>query len=251
MDKGFFFELLHIIGLEEVKEKNRKITSRLPEAKRQPGSLENTINILEVQNTLHRLPHAQTYGKTRDEQLFHLSLELCITWVNRILFLKLLEAQLLKYHNNDHKNRFLNVQTIRDYDELYKLFFQVLARQNNQRFPLIQQKYGHIPYLNSSLFEISALEEATLKINGWYDNMDIYANSILRKHVHQKTLSKTQNKLHYFFQFLEAYDFASVGKEEVLEENKTIINAAVLGLVFEKVKVTATAPFTRPPQSRR
>jgi len=43
------------------------------------------------------------------------------------------------------------------------------------------------------------------------------------------------NTLHYFFEFLEAYDFASIGKEEVQEENKTIINVAVLGLVFEKM----------------
>ncbi len=239
LDKGFFSELLHIIGLKEIREKGgRKFIDRMPERERQPGSMiENTINILEVENTLARIPHAQMYGKTREEQLFHLSLELCITWVNRILFLKLLEAQLIKYHQEDKKYRFLNSQTISDYDELYKLFFQVLARQNEQRSTLIQQKFGHIPYLNSSLFEISPLEEATIKINGLDGNMDmeIYATSILRKRVHQRELSQTQNTLHYFFQFLEAYDFASVGKEEVQEENKTIINAAVLGLVFEKI----------------
>jgi hypothetical protein len=34
---------------------------------------------------------------------------------------------------------------------------------------------------------------------------------------------------------LDAYDFASEGSEEIQEENKTIINASVLGLIFEKI----------------
>ncbi|GAB2686712.1 TaqI-like C-terminal specificity domain-containing protein [Mucilaginibacter koreensis] len=239
LDTGFFKELLHIIGLEETKESGRKIIQRLPEVKRHPGSLlENAINILEVEGTVRKVSNRFLTGKNYEEQLFNLALELCITWVNRILFLKLLEAQLLKYHNDNSKFRFLNVQTIRDYDELYKLFFQVLARQSNERTALIQQKYSHIPYLNSSLFEISALEDVSIKINGLDDNLDIdlYSFSILNKKKQKGVKEvKSMNTLHYFFAFLDAYDFSSVGKEEVQEENKTIINAAVLGLVFEKI----------------
>ena len=41
--------------------------------------------------------------------------------------------------------------------------------------------------------------------------------------------------LNYLFQFLDAYDFASEGAEDVQEDNKTIINASVLGKVFEKI----------------
>lgn len=237
LDKGFYSELLHIIGLEEVKDGGRKIIRRLQEGKRYGGSLiENTINILEVEDTLRKIPNKLLYGKTSEDQLFNLSLELSITWVNRILFLKLLEAQLIKYHNGDQKYRFLNIKTIRDYDELYKLFFQVLAKETSERTDLIRQKYDHIPYLNSSLFEISELEDQTLKINGLDDNLDIsiYSNSVLKKGS-SKAEPAMMNTLHYFFEFLEAYDFASVGKEEVQEENKTIINAAVLGLVFEKI----------------
>ncbi|MFS2190434.1 Eco57I restriction-modification methylase domain-containing protein, partial [Mucilaginibacter sp. Mucisp84] len=238
LDSGFFKELLHIIGLEEIKESGRKVIQRLPAVKRHPGSLlENAINILDVENTLRKVPNKLLTGRNVDEQLFNLGLELCITWVNRILFLKLLEAQLLKYHNGNPKFKFLNVQTINDYDELYKLFFQVLARQPNERTSLIQQKYSHIPYLNSSLFEFSALEDVTIKINGLDDNLDIelYTNSIItRKSKRNRDVSR-MNTLHYFFDFLDAYDFASIGKEEVQEENKTIINAAVLGLVFEKI----------------
>jgi len=237
LDKGFFTELLHIIGLEEVKDGSRKIIRRLPLTKRHAGSmLENTINILEVENALRKIPRHLLSGDTEEEMLFNLALELSITWVNRILFIKLLEAQLLKYHPGKNEYRFLNIHTIKDYDELYKLFFQVLAKQNVQRTALIQRKYSHIPYLNSSLFEISALEDMTIKINGLDDNLeiDIYQNSILKKSIERKD-TRALNTLLYFFEFLDAYDFASVGKEEVQEENKTIINAAVLGLVFEKI----------------
>jgi adenine-specific DNA-methyltransferase len=237
LDKGFFSELLHVIGLEEVKDSGRKIIRRLPEGKRNPASLiENTIDILQVENAIRKVPTIYLQGITSNEQLFNTALELCITWVNRILFLKLLEAQLIKYHKGDRKYRFLNQQIVNDYDELYKLFFQVLAKQNTDRSPNIQAKYGHIPYLNSSLFEFTELEEYTIKVNSLDDNLniDLYSNSVLKKAGSNYHIGPKKT-LHYLFDFLDAYNFASIGKEEVQEDNKTIINAAVLGLVFEKI----------------
>lgn len=237
LDKGFFKELLHIIGLEEVKDGGRKIIRRVSIDQRQVGSiLENAINILEVENAVSKISDVRFYGENKDEQLFNLGLELTITWVNRILFLKLLEAQLFKYHKGDYEYRFLDMKTIQDYDELYKLFFQVLAKEPKDRTELIKKKYPFIPYLNSSLFEISSLEEKTIRINGLDDNIDLqlYKDSILKKN-NLRASQKEMNTLHYLLEFLEAYDFASIGKEEVQEENKTIINAAVLGLVFEKI----------------
>ena len=41
--------------------------------------------------------------------------------------------------------------------------------------------------------------------------------------------------LEYLFKFLDAYDFSSEGSEEIQEQNKTLINASVLGLIFEKI----------------
>ena len=34
---------------------------------------------------------------------------------------------------------------------------------------------------------------------------------------------------------MNAYDFGAEGGEEIQEENKTLINASVLGLIFEKI----------------
>ena len=41
--------------------------------------------------------------------------------------------------------------------------------------------------------------------------------------------------LRYLLEFLDAYDFSSEGSEEVQEQAKTLINASVLGLIFEKI----------------
>lgn len=75
----------------------------------------------------HRLPDQSIYGENKEERVFNVALELCITWINRILFLKLLEGQLITYHQGNKDYRFLNSDTIHDFDELFKLFHKVLA----------------------------------------------------------------------------------------------------------------------------
>lgn len=237
LDKGFYSELLHIIGLEEVKEGSKKLIRRKQEGKRDGGSLlENAITILDLEDSLHKVPDLNSYGDSRQDRLFNLSLELCITWINRILFLKLLEAQLIKYHKGDQSYKFLNYTKIPQYDELYKLFFQVLAKRQSDRNEIINKKFGNIPYLNSSLFEISELEDQTIKINSLDDSqqLDLYGGTVLRD-TKNKPIAKSLNSLQYLFDFLEAYDFASEGAEEIQEESKTLINASVLGLIFEKI----------------
>ncbi|MBL7918921.1 MAG: Eco57I restriction-modification methylase domain-containing protein [Bacteroidia bacterium] len=237
LDKGFYAELLHIIGLEEVKEGSKKLIRRKPEGKRDAGSLlENTITILDTEDSIHKVPDISSYGDNRQDRLFNLALELCITWVNRVLFLKLLEAQLIKYHKGDQSFRFLNYTKIPQYDELYKLFFQVLAKRQADRSVAVNKKFENIPYLNSSLFEISELEDQTIKINSLDDaaELELYNGTVLRDDKN-KPVAKCLNSLQYLFDFLDAYDFASEGSEEIQEESKTLINASVLGLIFEKI----------------
>ncbi|GAB4040481.1 hypothetical protein GCM10028774_45250 [Spirosoma jeollabukense] len=88
LNPKFYGELLHLIGLEEVKEGGKKVIRRKEAGKRDEGSLlENTIVQLYTANKLYHLHDRAQYGATNDEQLFSVALELCITWVNRILFL--------------------------------------------------------------------------------------------------------------------------------------------------------------------
>lgn len=65
----------------------------------------------------------------------------------------------------------------------------------------------------------------------------IWTYIVERYCVTQRTnpLQKSLNGLQYLFDFLEAYDFASEGSEEIQEDSKTLINASVLGLIFEKI----------------
>ncbi|MDP3148028.1 MAG: TaqI-like C-terminal specificity domain-containing protein [Ignavibacteria bacterium] len=247
LDRNFYNELLHILGLEETKEKNKKIITRKPEKERDPGSIiENAILILETENTIARIKQPEKYGETIDDQLYSLALELSITWVNRILFLKLLEAQLYKYHNDD-KHKFLNKNFINDFDELYKLFHQVLAVPHGKRTDFINKKFWFIPYLNSSLFEIGELESDTIKINSLDDNtpIELYKNTTLKDR-NGKKRHENLPAMYYLFEFLDAYDFTSEGNEEIREDKKTLINASVLGLIFEKINGYKDGSFFTP-----
>lgn len=235
LDEKFYKELLHIIGLEEFKDGSKFIIRRKLEDKRNAGSLlEMAISILDTEEPLHKVTDIQNYGESKEEKTYNVALELCITWINRILFLKLLEGQLVNYHKGDKGFRFLNSDMIKDFDELYKLFHQVLAKTTEERSKVIKEKYSRVPYLNSSLFEISELEDQTLKINQ-LDNsalLELIGSSILKE---DKKKNESLPSLEYIFRFLDAYDFASEGTEDIQEDSKKLINASVLGKVFEKI----------------
>ena len=128
LNRAFYNELLHIIGLEEVKDAGKKLIRRKTPDKRNSASLlENTIQRLKAEDKLSIVPDVQEYGNTEEEQLYNVGLALCITWINRILFLKLLEGQLIRYHKGNRKYAFLDKSLITEYDELNMLFFDVLA----------------------------------------------------------------------------------------------------------------------------
>jgi len=234
LDERFYKELLYIIGLEEAKEGSKSIIRRKKENRNLTSLIELTIDAIDTEDTLHRLPDQTIYGETREERIFNIALELCITWINRVLFLKLLEGQLVTYHQGNKDLCFLNAETIHDFDELFKLFHKVLAVNLKVRTDAINIKYSRVPYLNSSLFEISELEDQIIKINS-LDNdgqLELINNTILKEA--KKKVDKLPT-LNYLFAFLDAYDFASEGTEDIQEDNKTIINASVLGKVFEKI----------------
>jgi len=233
LNKNFYTELLHIIGLEETKDKGKLKIDRKAKERRDAGSLiENAIAIIETKDSLHKVKNLENYGAARDERLFGVALELCLTWINRVLFLKLLEAQLVDYHKGNREYRFLDIETISDFDELFTLFHQVLAKLPEERRENIKTKYNRVPYLNSSLFEISELENETITIESLKDTIELPFNSAsILKDGKQSGL----RTLEYLFKFLDAYDFASEGAEGIKENNRSLINASVLGKIFEKV----------------
>lgn len=245
LNREFYRELLYILGLEEIKDGSTRYIKRASEENRQAGSIiENTIRILDAEDHLSTVREPKVrYGDNRDDQLFNVALELSITWMNRILFLKLLEAQLFRYHRQDKNFKFLNTKTIEDYDELNKLFFQVLARGEDERTDDVSEKFGHIPYLNSSLFDPSTLENEAVFISNLDDKktIPVYNRSVLTD-----LRSKELNTLQYLFEFLDAYDFSAEGSEEIQQERKRLINASVLGLIFEKINGYKDGSFFTP-----
>ena len=247
LDKAFYSELLYIIGLTETKVGSKKLIERKKENDRDSGSLiENAINQLDSLDKISRLEKPEQFGDSYQDRLFNVGLELAITWINRVLFLKLLEAQLIKYHKGDKSFSFLSLTKVQNYDDLNSLFFSVLARKQSDRVESVKKVFANVPYLNSSLFEPTEVEHSTIFISNLRDeSLPIFLSSVL-KDSNGRRRSGRLNALEYLFEFLNAYDFSSEGSEEIQEENKTLINASVLGLIFEKINGYKDGSFFTP-----
>ena len=277
LNREFYNELLHILGLEEIKEGGRKLIGRKPPARRDVGSLlENTINVLRVRGhgedanqgghanhggrkaTLFPLPPAEPPGEEDDEmaaakaaaedRLFSTALELCITWINRVLFLKLLEGRLIAWHESaGGAHAFLQPPCLRDFDELEELFFEVLAVRPGERSPSVKEKYSAVPYLNSSLFEATDLERQTIRVADLKDRLELplYSATVLKDDEGRRSAGALPT-LAYLLRFLDAFDFSGEGAGGIRETPRTIINAAVLGLIFEKINGYREGSFFTP-----
>ncbi len=248
LDKRFYSELLHIIGLTETKQGGKKLIERNSKGSRNTGSiLEDAIIQLDTYDKISLLEKPSQYGNTAEERLFNVGLELSITWINRVLFLKLLEAQLITYHKGDKSYAFLSKKNIHDWDDLNSLFFQVLAKKTEDRNEEVKALFAKVPYLNSSLFEPTAMEQKTIMVNFLKNEKTIpVISSTVLKDAQGKKLTGELTTLEYLFRFLDAYDFASEGSEEIQEDNKTLINASVLGLIFEKINGYKDGSFFTP-----
>ncbi|QEI43472.1 Modification methylase PaeR7I [Dolichospermum sp. UHCC 0315A] len=247
LNRNFYSELLHILGLTEIKEGSKKLIQRKSINEREQGSLiENTITRLQELRKIDRLENSEQFGENTEEKLFNVSLELAITWINRILFLKLLESQLINYRQGDKSFAFLNLAKIQDFGNLNRLFFGVLSHKPDEREEHIRNLVTNIPYLNSSLFEVSEIEHKTIVISNLINDakLSIFNKTVLKENGNTRT--GKLKALEYIFAFLDAYDFSSEGAEEIQEENKTLINASVLGLIFEKINGYKDGSFFTP-----
>lgn len=234
LNQAFYDELLHIIGLEENKSKH--VITRVAKDRRNQGTLlENTITHIQSLPAIDNERIIEIYGASKEDREFNIALELCLTWINRILFLKLLEAQLLRYNDNNQEYKFLNLKLVKDFSDLSSLFFLVLAKRPDDRNPADSKKFNKVPFLNSALFERTELENlfsVTLLSNNL--EMPIFKSTVLKDQNSQKSIGSLRT-LEYVFNFLDAFDFGSTGNGTIREENQTIINASVLGLIFEKI----------------
>lgn len=226
LNKGFYEELLYILGLQEVGEKSGgKIIIT-------PSSTPHTFSS-EI------LRH---YGLDKEA-----TFTLITTWNNRILFLRLLESMLKSFGHI--QKEFLDTSIIKDFKTLQTLFFEVLAKKVQERSPSLIPEFASIPYLNSSLFDRIALEREGKSIGGLYpSSLQLFSRSILRKDPRFKD-RESLPLLEYLFEFLHAYDFTTTPKDisqGVKQNHDKLINSAVLGLVFEKLNGYKEGSFYTP-----
>ncbi|KAA6305990.1 hypothetical protein EZS27_042355, partial [termite gut metagenome] len=121
------------------------------------------------------------------------------------------------------------------------------ARKEEERQESIKAKFTHVPYLNSSLFEITEIEDKTICIDSLQNNAKIALHPKSVLHSRGNSCDCTSMKpLEYLLRFLDAYDFSSEGSEGIQEENKTLISASVLGLIFEKINGYKDGSFFTP-----
>lgn len=227
LNKDFYEELLYILGLEEQNEKGKILIK--------PSRTQNSLS-----DALKK-----EYNNLDDEEV----MALLIAWNNRILFLRLLESLLISF--NHFEKPFLTIENFTNFNALNTLFFEVLAKKNNERSKEIKEDkiLGKIPYLNSSLFDKTPLESDGHEIK-FLDNepLEVYPKSILKK---DKDYQEKEDfsLLEYLFTFLHVYDFTTTPKD--IKDNKNtsesrLINPSVLGLVFEKLNGYKEGSFYTP-----
>ncbi|MFM7903691.1 MAG: Eco57I restriction-modification methylase domain-containing protein, partial [Microcystis sp.] len=245
LNKPFYNELLYIIGLTEIKEKGKKLIGQMKECDRCDGSLiENAISRLDSLDKTSKL--TEEFGTTDEDRLFNVALRLSINWINRVLFLKLLEAQLIKYHQGDRDFAFLNLAKVPSYSDLDSLFFDVLAKEKNKREAKVKTIFAHVPYLNSSLFLPTETEAQTIFIGNLRERtLPIFAGTVLKDNQGNKRVGEL-NALAYLFEFLDAYKFDRDELENPQEDSEKLINASVLGLIFEKINGYKDGSFYTP-----
>lgn len=234
LNNNFYRELLYIMGVKEVTDDKIKKIKRLGNDAQDYSLVEQAYSKLD------------DFVNNDDDERFDAALGLVLIWINRILFLKLLESQLVSF-NNDSSCKFLDINHIPGYDELSDLFSEVLAKPNVERNDYVKTKFQNVPYLNSSLFERNQLEKDYFAIGELrLGQIDVYEKTVL-KNANGKRLGGKLYTLDYLFRFLDAYDFGAEHNNDIVRENsKTIINASVLGLIFEKINGYKDGAFFTP-----
>lgn len=234
LNRNFYTELLYIMGLEERGDKHQ--IQRLEISKRQDYSIfEQTYALLadyEVDNSF--------VTEENVDRRFETALGLVIVWINRTLFMKLLESQLIAFNRNKKKYSFFEKLT--DFAMMHYLFCKVMSIPEGERSEEMKIKFGEVPYLNSSLFELTEIEKQYFPISSLRDSeVTIMKNSCLRDKKGKVATGKIRI-LDYLKQFLDSYDFGA----DAGESGKTIINASVLGLIFEKINGYRDGSFFTP-----
>lgn len=220
LDEGFYAELLHIIGLQESVAGARRTVARRAPHDRLRGSL--------IELALARLATRKRDASSDAEtECFELALRLCIAWISRLVFLKVLEARLLALYDGDPTWGFLNARHIRSFGDLDALCDEVLgtgAATRPARFP-------HLPRFDGSLFEPPDLDRGLLDMSA----LDETATLPLFSATALRCTGGEGHVLVYLLDFLGAFEFSAGLIAQADAASRNCLDASALGLVFEKL----------------
>ena len=233
INQKFFYELLYIMGLQEVEKNGKRVIEFIQTATR------TTLGELAIR-ALEDVPIPMEKGGTSLERQQNVALELCITWVNRLLFIKLLEGKITSY--KEENERFLTYEKIRTFRDLHNLFIKILGTTYEKRDPALAAKFSQVPYLNSSLFELSRSEIDFIKVYALDadrgEKLPFCKNTVFKD---EQKKGVSLSPIEYLLNFLDRYDFVGDNSDKSL-----VVNAAVLGKVFEKINGYKDGSFYTP-----
>ncbi|MEX3952635.1 N-6 DNA methylase [Paraburkholderia sp. EG287B] len=222
LDEGFYAELLHIVGLRESVSGVRRTVARLAPHDRLPGAL--------LEHALSRLAarEGERQSEAPEADHFELALRLCIAWISRLVFLKVLETRLLMLHGGDAAYAFLNAQQIRSFSDLDALCDAVLGAGDDTP----PARFAHLPRFDGALFAPQDLDGSLLGMSALDDRatLPLFTATVL------PDANGERHTLAYLLDFLAAFDFsAGLIAREPGAANRPCLDAASLGLVFEKL----------------
>lgn len=237
LNRRFYNELLYILGLVEhsAEDSQDGITTiiKSKESDQKQGTLYYNIESSLIDS-----------NKPSD---FESVISLIILWLNRILFLKLVETNLINF-NKDYKLGFLNTNKIPDFQTFNELFFKCLAKDYTQREDL-KSTFQYLPYLNSSLFQKNDIEKNLIDISNLKNDLILeYYHSTQVKDKNTKPKTGSVDFLEYLFTFLDSFDYGIeiLSHDGLMPHSKELISSSVLGLIFEKLNGYKEGSFFTP-----
>lgn len=216
LDANFYAGLLHIAGLQESVAVGKTVVARCAPEERRPGALVELAIASMAAREARALNRANADDRTatldREAHIFRTALRLCIAWIGRIMFLKLLEARLLALHERDPAYAFLGSEHIRTFVELDTLCREVLGDNTPEsRSP---RRYPHLPHFDGAVFEPADLSPHGVTLGS--------LDCALAPHA--------RNTVVELLEFLDTFEFAFAS-----DADEKRVDAATLGLVFEKL----------------
>ncbi|WP_322047105.1 Eco57I restriction-modification methylase domain-containing protein [Paraburkholderia sp. J67] len=124
------------------------------------------------------IAHIEACGTTAPDQAFHEALRLCIVWIARMVFLKLLEARLVALHERDPAYAFLSASRLATYSDFTALCGDVFCTEPSDS----PRRFPHLPRFDPKLFapvDLASfdlmLDRAQYRIGELLEHLDAFA----------------------------------------------------------------------------